>query len=266
MRKDLKQMGEQFFPALLLRKARNHGRDCKEENFLTQQSTESFLSLFCLQFIAKYVYIVCVLVVLAVIDDQASVAAAAAAAAVPLPSTVGLKLGTIIDCNYSALMTPILESDDYILSLEVAPPRITIRQMYSTSSPSSYPLMWVANYYNQSVLLDTSHAAGTANSTTTSCSLQFTSDGDLQLLLVSGNTNTTAGTAPQKQMLLWNSGTAGMGVQLMNLTTFGNLVLLDAQNNSIWQSFDHPNSQILYSQQFRYYCEAYSYLISCNSF
>ncbi|CAM6038949.1 unnamed protein product, partial [Sphagnum compactum] len=156
--------------------------------------------------------IVCVLVVLAVIDDQASVGvAAAAAAAVPLPSTI-----------------------------------------YSTSSPSSYPLMWVANYYNQSALLDTSYAAGTANSTTTSCSLQFTGDGDLQLLLVSGNnTNTTAGTAPQNQTLLWNSGTAGMGVQLMNLTTFGNLVLLDAQNNSIWQSFDHPNSQILYSQQFR---------------
>ncbi|CAN5961975.1 unnamed protein product [Sphagnum jensenii] len=154
-------------------------------------------------------------------------------------------------CNYSALMTPILESEDYILSLEVAPPRITIRQMYSTSSPSSYPLMWVANYYNQSALLDTSYAAGTANSTTTSCSLQFTGDGDLQLLLVSGNTNTTARTAPQNQVLLWNSGTAGMGVQLMNLTTFGNLVLLDAKNNSIWQSFDHPNSQILYSQKFR---------------
>jgi hypothetical protein len=100
---------------------------------------------------------------------------------------------------------------------------------------------------------------------TTSCSLQFTGDGDLQLLLVSGNTNTTARTAPQNQTLLWNSGTAGMGVQLMNLTTFGNLVLLDAQNNSIWQSFDHPNSQILYSQQFRYYCEAYSYLF-CDSF
>jgi hypothetical protein len=126
--------------------------------------------------------------------------------------------------------------------------------------------MWVANYYNQSALLDTSYAAGTANSTTTSCSLQFTGDGDLQLLLVSGNTNTTARTAPQNQVLLWNSGTAGMGVQLMNLTTFGNLVLLDAKNNSIWQSFDHPNSQILYSQKFRYYCEAYSYLISCNSF
>ncbi|KAL6616285.1 hypothetical protein ACP70R_038555 [Stipagrostis hirtigluma subsp. patula] len=69
------------------------------------------------------------------------------------------------------------------------------------------------------------------------CRLELTGDGQLRLTDGAG----TVG---------WASGTAGQGVKVLHLNgETGNLVLLDAQNHTRWQSFDGPTNIFLSGQQ-----------------
>lgn len=159
-----------------------------------------------------------------------------------LPSQyVGLGLGTVINLTDSATTTRIevLSTDFYVMSLESKPSKITIRTKQPTSpDPSVGELVWVANFYNKSVNVSADHGV-------TISTLKLGEDGDLQLLV--------SGTISKNQTLVWNSGTAGKGVQLMNISSDGNLMLLDATNQTIWESSQHPNLASIDHQKFRYY-------------
>lgn len=50
--------------------------------------------------------------------------------------------------------------------------------------------------------------------------------------------------------LLWSTNTTGRGVTKMQMLDTGNLVLLDSQNKTVWQSFDHPTDTLLTGQFF----------------
>ncbi|KAL3509081.1 hypothetical protein ACH5RR_028482 [Cinchona calisaya] len=66
--------------------------------------------------------------------------------------------------------------------------------------------------------------------------LQLTQDGDLVLANPDGT-------------LVWSSNTGGKSVSGMNLTEMGNLVLFGRNNETIWQSFDHPTDSLLLGQK-----------------
>ncbi|KAH7285758.1 hypothetical protein KP509_33G044300 [Ceratopteris richardii] len=51
--------------------------------------------------------------------------------------------------------------------------------------------------------------------------------------------------------LLWSTNTTGKGVTAMQLLDTGNLVLLDAANMTVWQSFDYPTDTLLSGQILR---------------
>ncbi|RCV27927.1 hypothetical protein SETIT_5G364800v2 [Setaria italica] len=71
------------------------------------------------------------------------------------------------------------------------------------------------------------------------CRLELTEDGQLQLTDGAG-------------MVGWLSGTAGQGVKALHLDTkTGNLVLVDAQNRTRWQSLDDPTDKFLRGQHRR---------------
>ncbi|CDP07729.1 unnamed protein product [Coffea canephora] len=66
--------------------------------------------------------------------------------------------------------------------------------------------------------------------------LQLKEDGDLVLANIDGT-------------LIWSSNTRGKSVSGLNLTEMGNLVLFGPNNESIWQSFDHPTDSLLLGQK-----------------
>ncbi|KAJ1286009.1 hypothetical protein BS78_03G321000 [Paspalum vaginatum] len=69
------------------------------------------------------------------------------------------------------------------------------------------------------------------------CRLELTEDGQLRLTDGTGNVG-------------WLSGTAGQGVKALHLDRkTGNLLLLDAQNRTRWQSLDDPTDTFLRGQQ-----------------
>eukprot|EP00250_Pteridium_aquilinum_P012928 c21032_g1_i1 orf=790-2982(+) len=51
--------------------------------------------------------------------------------------------------------------------------------------------------------------------------------------------------------VLWSTNTTGRGVTKMQMQDTGNLVLLDAENKTVWQSFDHPTDTLLTGQVLR---------------
>ncbi|KZV43150.1 hypothetical protein F511_07965 [Dorcoceras hygrometricum] len=65
--------------------------------------------------------------------------------------------------------------------------------------------------------------------------LELTAEGDLQLRDAGG-------------LLVWSTNTAGMSVAGMNMTELGNLVLFNARNMVVWQSFDHPTDTLVPGQ------------------
>ncbi|URD77013.1 hypothetical protein MUK42_08605 [Musa troglodytarum] len=69
------------------------------------------------------------------------------------------------------------------------------------------------------------------------CVLELTPDGDLQLTDRAGRIG-------------WRSGTSGLGVKSLLLKkSTGNLVLADAQNQTRWQTFEHPTNTMLWGQR-----------------
>ena len=63
--------------------------------------------------------------------------------------------------------------------------------------------------------------------------LQLTEQGDLVLKEADGTTT------------VWSTNTCGMSVVGLNLTETGNLVPFDSNNETVWQSFDHPTDSLL---------------------
>lgn len=51
--------------------------------------------------------------------------------------------------------------------------------------------------------------------------------------------------------VLWSTNTTGKGVTRMELLDTGNLVLVNAENKTVWQSFDHPTDTLLKDQVLR---------------
>ncbi|KAH7859760.1 hypothetical protein Vadar_005162 [Vaccinium darrowii] len=69
--------------------------------------------------------------------------------------------------------------------------------------------------------------------------LKFTGNGDLILEDADGN-------------MVWSTDTGGKSVTGLRLTEFGNLVLFDRNNMTVWQSFDHPTDSLLPGQKLVY--------------
>lgn len=44
--------------------------------------------------------------------------------------------------------------------------------------------------------------------------------------------------------MVWSSGTSDKSMIGMEITKFGNLVLFDQRNATVWQSFDHPTDSL----------------------
>ncbi|CAD6224909.1 unnamed protein product [Miscanthus lutarioriparius] len=70
-------------------------------------------------------------------------------------------------------------------------------------------------------------------------STELTSAGNLVLCFAPGGA------------VVWSAGTAGWSVAAMAVARDGNLVLLDARNATVWQSFDHPTDALLVGQSLR---------------
>ncbi|KAE9457582.1 hypothetical protein C3L33_10514, partial [Rhododendron williamsianum] len=66
--------------------------------------------------------------------------------------------------------------------------------------------------------------------------LKLTGDGDLILEDVDGD-------------MAWSTNTGGKSVTGLRFTEFGNLVLFDSNNATVWQSFDHPTDSLLIGQK-----------------
>uniref|UniRef100_F6H549 Receptor-like serine/threonine-protein kinase n=1 Tax=Vitis vinifera TaxID=29760 RepID=F6H549_VITVI len=67
--------------------------------------------------------------------------------------------------------------------------------------------------------------------------LQLTEQGDLVLKEADGTT------------AVWSTNTCGKSVVGLNLTETGNLMLFDSNNETVWQSFDHPTDSLLPEQR-----------------
>ena len=68
--------------------------------------------------------------------------------------------------------------------------------------------------------------------------LHFTPPGDLVLKAADGT-------------LVWSAGTARKSVAGISINSDGNLVMVDADNLAVWQSFDHPTDTLLVGQSLR---------------
>ncbi|KAG5544906.1 hypothetical protein RHGRI_017384 [Rhododendron griersonianum] len=66
--------------------------------------------------------------------------------------------------------------------------------------------------------------------------LKLTGDGDLILEDADGD-------------MVWSTNTGGKSVMGLRFTEFGNLVLFDSNNATVWQSFDHPTDSLLIGQK-----------------
>ncbi|XP_059668116.1 G-type lectin S-receptor-like serine/threonine-protein kinase SD2-5 [Cornus florida] len=89
--------------------------------------------------------------------------------------------------------------------------------------------------------------------TSEKCVLELTQDGDLQL-------------KGQKERLGWRTGTSGQGVERLHLLSMGNLVLVDARNLIIWQSFNFPTDVMLWGQRLDVATRLTSFPINSSSF
>jgi hypothetical protein len=69
--------------------------------------------------------------------------------------------------------------------------------------------------------------------------LSFKLDGNLML------------TSSANSEVVWSTNTSGYGAVKMQMQDSGNLALLDKDNNTIWQSFDHPTDTLLSGQVLR---------------
>uniref|UniRef100_A0A5K0Y0F0 Receptor-like serine/threonine-protein kinase n=2 Tax=Nymphaea colorata TaxID=210225 RepID=A0A5K0Y0F0_9MAGN len=65
--------------------------------------------------------------------------------------------------------------------------------------------------------------------------LRLAQDGNLQLVHGDGS-------------VVWSTGTSGKPVTALQLNETGNLVLLDSENKTLWQSFDHPTDTLVATQ------------------
>jgi hypothetical protein len=123
----------------------------------------------------------------------------------------------------------VVETGDFVVSLESNPCAITIRHLFSSQIEH---LLWTANYYVGSLV------------GATKCTLTLTRAGDLQLFALFRGTNT----------LIWHSNTAGKGIvklALEHVFDSGNLQLLTAANVVKYQSFDVKEFAILPTQKLR---------------
>ncbi|RAL45701.1 hypothetical protein DM860_009565 [Cuscuta australis] len=84
-------------------------------------------------------------------------------------------------------------------------------------------------------------AGGDSGSVSSSASLRFLPNGDLQLTYGGGSSPT---------VVVWSSNTAGRGVSSARLDDSGNLVLRNATAPNIWSTFDNPTDTIVPSQNF----------------
>ncbi|XP_031499298.1 G-type lectin S-receptor-like serine/threonine-protein kinase SD2-5 [Nymphaea colorata] len=66
--------------------------------------------------------------------------------------------------------------------------------------------------------------------------LKLAQDGNLELVYGNGS-------------VAWSTRTSGKPVTAMKLEETGNLVLLDAENRTLWQSFDHPTDTLVAGQR-----------------
>ncbi|OWM78754.1 hypothetical protein CDL15_Pgr002925 [Punica granatum] len=66
--------------------------------------------------------------------------------------------------------------------------------------------------------------------------LELRSDGDLAMKDADGTT-------------AWSSNTSGKSVAGMSLMESGNLMLLDKNNETVWESFDHPTDSLVMGQK-----------------
>ncbi|CAL4959359.1 unnamed protein product [Urochloa decumbens] len=112
---------------------------------------------------------------------------------------------------------------------------------YQTTSPCADFLLGVAVVYCNSGALMTSVVAGipqvvwSANRTrpvADGATAELTASGDLVLKAPDGS-------------LVWSAGTAARSVAGISINADGNLVMVDAANKTVWQSFDHPTDTLL---------------------
>lgn len=73
----------------------------------------------------------------------------------------------------------------------------------------------------------------------TSTTLTLRQDGNLVITVEGNNVN----------VVVWSSGSAGRGVESMEMREEGNLVLLNSSKGIVWQSFDHPTDTLLQNQR-----------------
>lgn len=136
-----------------------------------------------------------------------------------------------IDANFSATAMSYVDTDGAFL--------------YSLSSDFSLALYTFTG--DVSVYLTVTHTATsqivwTANRDfpiSLSDKFVFTSGGNA--LLMDGNGSN----------VVWSTNTTGQGATKMQMQDTGNLVLLDAKNNTVWQSFDYPTDTLLTGQILR---------------
>ncbi|CAM0147761.1 unnamed protein product [Urochloa decumbens] len=118
---------------------------------------------------------------------------------------------------------------------------------HQTSSPCTDFLLGVAVVYCNSGALMTSVVAGIpqvvwsanrARPVADGATAELTASGDLVLKAPDGS-------------LVWSAGTAGRSVAGISINADGNLVMVDAANKTVWQSFDHPTDTLLVGQSLR---------------
>ncbi|CAO2195942.1 unnamed protein product [Urochloa humidicola] len=123
----------------------------------------------------------------------------------------------------------------------------TNHQATSTSRPCADFLLGVAVVYCNSGALMTSVVAGIpqvvwsanrARPVPDGATAELTASGDLLLKAPDGS-------------LVWSAGTAGRSVAAISINADGNLLMLDAGNRTVWQSFDHPTDTLLVGQSLR---------------
>ncbi|TVU37267.1 hypothetical protein EJB05_10573, partial [Eragrostis curvula] len=89
--------------------------------------------------------------------------------------------------------------------------------------------------YSDSDVITKIWSANLENPVSHGATLNFTREGDL--LLHDGDAT-----------MIWSTVTKRMSVVSMGLDVSGNLVLLDQNNSSVWQSFDHPTDTLVMGQ------------------
>ncbi|KAK8970040.1 G-type lectin S-receptor-like serine/threonine-protein kinase [Platanthera guangdongensis] len=136
----------------------------------------------------------------------------------------GSKLRTILlrgaggPCFAAGFFCPPPCQDTYLLSIFAVNTSQDSELVDSSMSPP--PVLWSPNR----------HHLVTNNAT-----LHFAQDGDLILRDADGS-------------LVWSTNTSNLSVSAMTLTYSGNLILLNANNNSVWSSFDNPTDTLLSGQ------------------